>query len=98
MGAIRADEAFPHLVQQVAAQELASLSDNERKAFLINAYNILVIKGVIDHYPIGSVQDVAGFFDRKRYVVAGQASGRISPTPPSALPTPPSELRTSTKQ
>ena len=72
-GTIRNDEAFPGLVQQVAAQDLAALADDARKAFLINAYNILVIKGVIDHYPISSVQDVAGFFDRKRYVVAGQS-------------------------
>ncbi len=41
-------------------------------AFWINAYNAAVLKGVIDAYPIKSVRDISGFFDRRRYKVAGQ--------------------------
>ena len=41
-------------------------------AFWINAYNANVVKGVLDHYPIASVKEVKGFFDRIRYRVAGR--------------------------
>ena len=41
-------------------------------AFWINAYNASVVKGVLDHYPIASVKEVKGFFDRIRYRVAGR--------------------------
>lgn len=39
------------------------------KAFWINAYNLCVIKGIIDHYPIKSPLDKAGFFDTVTYNV-----------------------------
>ena len=42
------------------------------KAFYINAYNILVIKNVVDHYPINSPKDVDGFFDKIKHDVAGE--------------------------
>ncbi len=42
-------------------------------AFWINAYNACVIKGVLDYYPIKSVKDVKGFFDKIRYKVAGES-------------------------
>lgn len=41
------------------------------KAFWINTYNILVIKGVVEHYPLKSPLDVDGFFDNKKYAVGG---------------------------
>ncbi|MDP3703578.1 MAG: DUF547 domain-containing protein, partial [Candidatus Omnitrophota bacterium] len=31
-----------------------------------------VVKGVLDHYPLASVKEVKGFFDRLRYRVAGR--------------------------
>lgn len=45
---------------------------NNQKAFWINAYNLLVIQGVISEYPIDSPQNVAGFFDRTKYRVTGE--------------------------
>ena len=51
------------------------LSYNERLTFWINAYNALVIKGVINHYPITSVRKVKlfnGFFSRLKFHVAGK--------------------------
>lgn len=47
-------------------------SGNTGKAFWINAYNILVIKNVVDHYPIAKPLDVPGFFDQKKFKIAGQ--------------------------
>nr|WP_321232153.1 DUF547 domain-containing protein [uncultured Psychroserpens sp.] len=51
-----------------------SVSKDDAKvyqAFWINAYNISVIKGIIDYYPIKSPLDKAGFFDKTKYTIAG---------------------------
>ena len=42
------------------------------KAFWINTYNLAVIKGIIDNYPIASPMDAAGFFDLITYDLGGQ--------------------------
>lgn len=49
-----------------------SLTHDEQLTFWINAYNACVIKGVFDHYPLKSVKDVRGFFDKIRYHIAGR--------------------------
>jgi hypothetical protein len=36
----------------------ASWSDNERKAYWINAYNAFTIKLIIDNYPVKSIKDI----------------------------------------
>lgn len=61
------------LVDMVAKYNFSSASKNTRKAFLINAYNILVIKNVVDHMPIAKPLDVPGFFDKKKFNVAGMS-------------------------
>ena len=43
------------------------------KAFWINAYNILTIKGIVDNYPVKSPLDIPGFFDNKTYKVSGES-------------------------
>ncbi|CAM3463582.1 DUF547 domain-containing protein [Zobellia roscoffensis] len=45
---------------------------NEYQAFYINGYNLLVIKGIIDNYPLKSPLDVGGFFDGKKYEIGGK--------------------------
>ncbi|WP_298900532.1 DUF547 domain-containing protein [uncultured Psychroserpens sp.] len=55
--------------------ETVSVSKNDAKtyqAFWINAYNISVIKGIIDNYPIKSPLDKKGFFDKTKYKIAGE--------------------------
>lgn len=47
-------------------------SDAARLAFYINAYNVLVIKAVVDRYPIESVMKVDGFFKKLTWKVAGK--------------------------
>lgn len=42
------------------------------QAFWINAYNLSVIKGIVDHYPIKSPLDKAGFFDKITYAIGGK--------------------------
>ncbi len=41
------------------------------QAFWINGYNLSVIKGIVDSYPIKSPLDKAGFFDKKTYDIGG---------------------------
>ena len=54
-------------VESLSKINTAALSDNEYKALLINAYNVFVIKGVVDAYPTKSVMDQKNFFDAKSY-------------------------------
>lgn len=64
-----------------ALEELLLLAKNSRvspkeketyQAFWINAYNLAVIKGIIDHYPIDSPLKVNGFFDAISYELGGK--------------------------
>ncbi len=51
-----------------------SKSDAKKyQAFWINAYNVSVIKGIIDSYPIKSPLDKAGFFDKTTYKLGGKS-------------------------
>lgn len=56
----------------VMIDRCVTLADEAKKAFYINAYNILVIKNVIDNYPVNSPQDIGGFFDRIKHDVCGE--------------------------
>jgi len=57
-------------LQDVQPSQLGSRE--AQLAFWINAYNANVVKGVLDRYPIASVKEVKGFFDRIRFRVAGR--------------------------
>ncbi len=61
------------LVKQIETARSFGQSAEERKAFLINAYNVLVIKQVVDNYPISSALKVDGFFDNQKFTVAGRS-------------------------
>ncbi|OAV44256.1 DUF547 domain-containing protein [Lewinella sp. 4G2] len=69
---LKSSGAIDPLVAKIAAVDLSSLSGNERKAYLINAYNILVINQALENYPLKSVMDVSGFFDGKKQTVGGR--------------------------
>lgn len=45
---------------------------NTYQAFWINGYNLSVIKGIVDNYPIKSPLDKAGFFDKITYDIGGK--------------------------
>ncbi len=50
------------------------ISDNERNAFYINAYNAFTIRDVIDdvYKKTDSVKKVSGFWDKKKHLVGGE--------------------------
>jgi hypothetical protein len=55
----------------IANYELTK-DENTNKAFLINAYNLLVIKGVSAKFPVKSPLDIPGFFDKITYSIASK--------------------------
>jgi Protein of unknown function, DUF547 len=60
------------LYQQVGEMKLDGSDDNSKKAFFINAYNVIVIYWVVKHYPLKSPLDDSGFFDKVKHKVAGE--------------------------
>ncbi|GHC47299.1 DUF547 domain-containing protein [Ulvibacter litoralis] len=51
--------------------KVAASEAKQYQAFWINAYNLAVIKGIIDVYPTASPLDTKGFFDTKTYSLGG---------------------------
>ncbi len=66
------DQQLMSLINRIGSADLRAEDVGTQKAFRINAYNLLVISGVLETYPVESVQDISGFFDEKKYLVAGQ--------------------------
>jgi hypothetical protein len=57
------DPGFAALVNQVRGFDVRSLESREEKlAFYINAYNILTIQLIVDHWPLESIRDIGNFF------------------------------------
>lgn len=69
---LKASGDLAPLVATIASTDIATLKGNERKAFLINAYNVLVVNQALENYPLKSVLDVNGFFDAKKQNVGGK--------------------------
>ena len=72
----KALEAKPQQLEVLYAQlgkvSLEGISAKERKAFYVNAYNLLTIYQVVQHYPVSSPMDIPGFFDEIQHEVAGE--------------------------
>jgi hypothetical protein len=60
------------LYEMINSHSLENKTTNELKSFYTNAYNILVIKQVIDSYPIYGPLKVNGFFDKIKHNVADE--------------------------
>ena len=70
--AIQSDpSSLNELVGLIESAEVNSSQVLDYQAFYINTYNLLVIKGIIANYPINSPLDIGGFFDKTKYIVAG---------------------------
>jgi hypothetical protein len=66
-------KALGDYVAWVEGADPAKMSDKQRLAFYINAYNAITLKAVLDRYPIKSVMDTQGFFDGIKHKVAGES-------------------------
>ena len=80
--ALKADRAkLDGYVNLIATASVDKLSRDERIAFWLNAYNAIVLRTVIDHYPIAgksadypakSIRQIPGAFERLQHRVAGR--------------------------
>lgn len=61
------------LITIVEKTDLSEASSNQKKAFYINSYNLIVINQIIKNYPLKSVMDVPGFFDKNKFTVSGES-------------------------
>ena len=62
-------KALVAAIKTISPDELAK---DDRKAFLVNAYNVLVIENIINHYPTDSPLSIEGFFDASTFHVGGK--------------------------
>jgi hypothetical protein len=68
-------QALKEIINQIGTNGPSSQERDAQLAYYINAYNALVLWGVLDHYPIRSVRDIApfyGFFWSNNITVAGK--------------------------
>ena len=76
--ALRGSPDWQRLVRNLAqarAEDLASRA--ERLAFWINAYNVLAIDVVLQHYPVASIKDAGGLLTPVWKIEAGRVGGRV---------------------
>ncbi len=80
--ALRQDRALlDAYISALGGASVDGIARAEQIAFWLNAYNALVLRTVIDHYPIGqrtsnyppqSIRQIAGAFEQTRHRVAGR--------------------------
>lgn len=54
-------EEYLRSVEAISKEEFDKFSENEKLAFLINAYNAFTVKLILDHYPVKSIKDIGPF-------------------------------------
>ncbi len=74
-GAIKKDPSSLNTLLDMASKIRVSKSKPKTfQAFYINAYNLAVIKGVVNKYPIKSPLNIKGFFDKTTYNLGGKVT------------------------
>ena len=67
--------ALEHYIQAIGRLDPATLKAfprREKLAFYINAYNAFTLKAILDNYPVNSIKDIRGVWDRLQFNVAGE--------------------------
>lgn len=64
-------DMLPELLVQIDQINYEELSDLEKQAFIVNAYNIFVIHSVGQNLPTKSVMDISKFFDTENHNFSG---------------------------
>ncbi len=66
-------KALNNLLAEAKRIKVSPENEAEYKSFWINAYNLAVIKGITEAYPVKSPLDIEGFFSSKKFSL-GQRS------------------------
>ncbi|MDZ4152841.1 DUF547 domain-containing protein [Methylicorpusculum sp.] len=75
---IKADNHLDKAYQTVSTFDPKQLHGrDEQLAFYINAYNILALKTVVDHWPVDSIKDVGSLLSTVWNKPAGELGGKI---------------------
>jgi len=64
--------ALNALVEMAKGISVSKDDAAEYQAFWINGYNLLVIKSIVENYPLKSPLDVGGFFDKTKCNIGGE--------------------------
>jgi hypothetical protein len=71
-GLIRDRAQLDSLVSGIVEVDLSQATPEQTLAFYINTYNILTLRSIIDAYPVKSIRDINGVWDKKKWEVAGE--------------------------
>ncbi|MEZ7978658.1 MAG: DUF547 domain-containing protein [Myxococcota bacterium] len=74
--ALGRSEDWKRLVAQIRSARPSTLDRDGKLAFWINAYNILTIDLVLQHYPLDSIRDIGSFFSPVWNVEVATIEGR----------------------
>jgi hypothetical protein len=56
--------AYLKEIQSVSQKDFDQFSKQEQMAFLINSYNALTVKLILDHYPVKSIKKIGGWLTK----------------------------------
>jgi tetratricopeptide (TPR) repeat protein len=65
-------DSYLNEVAELDTEVLNFMPRNEKLAFYLNVYNALTLKVIIDHYPVKSIRDIPGVWNRLKFKVAGR--------------------------
>ena len=71
-GIQRNPDQLNSLLANIGGFDVAKANMADQYAFYLNAYNVLVIGEIVAHYPLASVQEMPGFFNRTLLQVGGE--------------------------
>lgn len=54
--------AYLKALEMVSQEQFNLFSNDEKLAFLINAYNAFTVKLIVDHYPVKTIKDIGSLF------------------------------------
>lgn len=66
---IQKTEELNELVAFIELTNYKSLETKKQKSYLINVYNLLVIKQIVQHYPTSSPMNINGFFEVNKHKI-----------------------------
>jgi hypothetical protein len=66
-------EEFNEYLAALAEADTSGWSREEKLAFWINAYNAFTIKAIIDNFPVSSIKEIPGVWDRLTFKAGGMS-------------------------
>jgi hypothetical protein len=65
-------QAYLGTLGDLPRESFEDFSPSEQLALLINAYNAFTLELILEHYPVRSIRDIPGAWDRLRWRLVGQ--------------------------